>query len=175
MKRLPSYAATVFGLALLMVAVYTACGNQPSGDKTCLRPARYATLAANEKNSIALWADYKTSHAITLTTAQQTKLTNTGDLVGDLTLDRPVKFPDGKVDMPKGWLPALPTDSPWITTPATTDATFAAWFEVRVVDPLLYDPADASHRTWATAYLKQVSSAKDGKITSSAGADSSCP
>jgi hypothetical protein len=128
-----------------------------------------------EKQRIALWANYREEHDLTLTAEQETKLREVGDLVGDIQLDRPVKFPNGKVGMPDGWLPELPAEHPWAQTPATTDESFAAWFEVRIVDPLLYDPDLPTDTYWAHAYLEQTAASTDGAITSYVGADSSCP
>lgn len=178
MRSFTSYLATVFGLALFVVAFYTACSNSvpvTPDFMACSRPARYPTLADIEKQRIALWADYVKERSLVLTTEQQTKLELTGDLVGEFELDRPVKFPNKKVDMPQDWLSDLPADHPWAEAPTATDDSFPAWLEVRIIDPLLYDPSSTTHADWAQAYLEKTAALTDGMVTSYIGADSSCP
>lgn len=81
----------------------------------------------------------------------------------------------GKTDMPQGWLPELPGDHPWAVNPETADASFPAWLEVRIIDPLLFDPDSPTHLAWAQAYLEKTAALEDGMVTSYVGADSGCP
>lgn len=163
------------GLLLAMTATYAACGGGTSEVQyDCLRNARYRSIAEIEAKQIMLFADWLDAHGIVLTSAQQSRLDANGNLVGEFVVDRPVKHADGTVEMPDGWLPSLPADHPWQTPPASDDALFAAWFEVRIVDPLLYDPAVAQHIAWAGQYLLLTGSAGDDVIVSLPAVDSGC-
>src|SRR5438045_4486820 len=49
---------------------------------------------------------------IRLNESQRTTLKSNGQLFGVVKLDRPVKHPNGTVEMPKGWLQEIPAGQP---------------------------------------------------------------
>lgn len=180
-------AAVLSGLLLAAPAAYIACsGNEIAGADgdaddlgKCTRPARYSTYEQIVAQRLMRWDEYQEEFNVVLTPEQQTYLEEHGDLVGRLNpLYRPVMFlPSRRIDMPANWLPTLPSDHPWAQAapPSPTDETFEAYFEVRIVDPLLWERDTQQHITWARTYLRQVDASADGMITSLVGADSGCP
>ena len=179
MLRGLSVAACLLGLGVWLLAIQTACTGAaltaPAADESCLRPQKYSSAEEILSQRILLWEEYAEERRIELSPSQQRRLEQSGDLAGVFDLERPVKFPNGVVDQPLGWLPALPADHPWNTPPGADEPTFAAWFEVRIVDPLLYDPENEDHAAWSIAYLVATADTDTTEIASLSGADSSCP
>src|SRR4051794_30526383 len=50
---------------------------------------------------------------VRLDESQRATLKSNGQLFGVVKLDRPVKHPNGAVEMPQGWLPEIPAGHPW--------------------------------------------------------------
>lgn len=68
-------------------------------------------------------------------------------------LDRPLKLPNGEIEIPLGYLPDIPADHPWAQELNPSDDAFYSYFEERILRPRLYDPENPKHQDWARAYL----------------------
>ena len=68
-------------------------------------------------------------------------------------LTHPVKLPDGSIQMPADWLPAIPEGHPWASALTPSDDAFYSFFEERIVRARLFDPSNPQHVEWAQAYL----------------------
>jgi hypothetical protein len=95
---------------------------------------------------------------IVLNEAQSKKLQSEGQLLGVVKLDRPVKHPNGTVEMPKGWLPEIPEGHPWRAKLTPSDDAFYSFVEERIIKARLFDPANADMVTAVDAYLKKATS-----------------
>lgn len=166
-KQILNTAVSVCMISFLGMVFYAACGDNgtsstPSFD-TCERPPKYRTQDELELHEILKFEDWLSQTGTVLTSEQTDRLNQTGDLVGVFTaeLTKPVKFPNGLIDMPAAYLPSLPNGHPW-NDPMTADntgsfpKTFPAYFEVRVVDPFLLDLDRYDHVEWSEAYLTVV-------------------
>lgn len=95
---------------------------------------------------------------VDLTAEQSATLSRDGQLVGVVKLDRPVKHPNGTVEMPAGWLPAVPEGHPWAGKLTPADDAFYSFVEERILKARVYDPANPEHATAVKAYLAKAQS-----------------
>jgi hypothetical protein len=96
---------------------------------------------------------------VTLSGTQAAKLKADGQLFGVVKLDRPVKHPNGAVEMPKGWLPEIPEGHPWRAKLTPADDAFYSFVEERIIKSRLFDPTNVEMSNAVAAYLKKAHSA----------------
>jgi hypothetical protein len=123
-----------------------------------LRSAEYRSLEQIERDRVLTLKEALTRTGLSLTPEQQRRLDLRGELPGVLKLDRPVKHPNGTVEMPAGWLPAIPAGHPWGKTLTPADDAFYSFVEERIFKAKLYDPSNPEHVAAAKAYLAKASS-----------------
>jgi hypothetical protein len=87
---------------------------------------------------------------------QQKALARDGKLFGVVKLERPVKHPNGEVEMPRGWLSDVPEGHPWRKNLTPGDDAYYSFVEERLFKARLYDPQNPEHRKAAEAYLEKV-------------------
>ena len=95
---------------------------------------------------------------VRLTESQRTTLKTNGQLFGMVKLDRPVKHPNGTVEMPKGWLPEIPAGHPWGQKLTPADDAFYSYVEERIIKPNLFDESNPEHVKAIDAYLRKANS-----------------
>jgi hypothetical protein len=111
-----------------------------------------------------------------MTAEQKAILKAQGQLVGALKLDRPVKHPNGSVEMPANWLPAIPAGHPWGQKLTPADDAFYSFVEERIIKPRLYDPKNADHQAAIDAYLAKATSSSPKFVAwTYAGGKTECP
>ncbi len=93
-----------------------------------------------------------------LTAEQRLALKRKGQLFGVVKLDRPVKHPNGAIEMPNGWLPEIADGHPWRRKLTPADDAFYSFVEERIIKAKLYDPTRPDHREAVGAYLQKASS-----------------
>lgn len=108
--------------------------------------------------------------------SQKAELKAKGQLVGAMKLDRPVKHPNGTVEMPPNWLPAIPAGHPWGQKLTPADDAFYSFVEERIIKPRLYDPTNADHQAAVDAYLVKATSSNPKFVGwTYAGGKTECP
>lgn len=113
---------------------------------------------------------------VTLTDAQKVRLRTNGELKGVVKLDRPVKHPNGSIEMPSGWLPEIPEGHPWRLKLTPADDAFYSYVEERIIKARLFDPTNPDHLSAIDAYLrKATSSTPDFVHWTYAGGRTECP
>lgn len=113
---------------------------------------------------------------IRLTESQRTVLKTNGQLFGLVKLDRPVKHPNGKIEMPAGWLPEIPAGHPWGQRLTPADDAFYSYVEERIIKPNLYDETNPEHVKAIDAYLKKANSDRPHFVGwTYAGGKTECP
>jgi len=113
---------------------------------------------------------------IQLDEAQRTVLKTNGQLLGVVNLDRPVKHPNGTVEMPKGWLPEIPAGHPWGQKLTPADDAFYSYVEERIIKPNLFDDTNPEHVKAIDAYLAKANSANPHFVGwTYAGGKTECP
>jgi hypothetical protein len=118
----------------------------------------YRTMGDINKERIRTLDEALAAGGVALTPDQQVALERDGRLLGVVKLDRPVKHPDGTVEMASGWLPAIPEGHPWRKTLSPGDDAFYSFVEERIFRAKLFDPANPEHQRAAAAYLTKVQS-----------------
>jgi hypothetical protein len=118
-----------------------------------LKTAELRTTEELDEHRIETLRQALGRHGMALSGAQQALLAGDGKLLGLVTLDRPVKHPDGTVEMPEGWLPEVAEGHPWASPLTPSDDAFYSFFEERILKARLYDPENPEHAAWAKAYL----------------------
>jgi hypothetical protein len=120
----------------------------------------YRTMGDIAKERVRTLEEALAEGGVTLTPDQRQALDRDGQLLGVVELDRPVKHPNGKVEMAADWLPAIPEGHPWrkVLTPA--DDAFYSFVEERIFRAKLFDPSNPEHKKAAEAYLAKVVSDK---------------
>ena len=175
LHRILTVCASSLGLAIGLSVIYVACVSSDSGGQRCARPAQFSSQSQLEAHRVMELDEFLDTTKTELSALQQNLLAAQGHLIGELEIHRPIKHPNGEVEQPVGWLEVLPEGHPCKKPPAVDDPTFAAWFEIRIIDPLLYDPSEEIHREWGMRYLQLVHPDDEGivYILSLAGPDSS--
>jgi hypothetical protein len=113
---------------------------------------------------------------IRLTESQRATLKTNGQLFGLVKLDRPVKHPNGTVEMPKGWLPEIPAGHPWGQKLTPAEDAFYSYVEERIIKPNLYDESNPEHVKAIDAYLKKANSNQPHFVGwTYAGGKTECP
>jgi hypothetical protein len=113
---------------------------------------------------------------VTLDESQRTALAANGQLLGLVKLDRPVKMPNGTVEMPKGWLPEIPAGHPWGQKLTPADDAFYSYVEERIIKPNLFDETNPEHVKAIDAYLAKANSANPQFVGwTYAGGKTECP
>jgi hypothetical protein len=113
---------------------------------------------------------------VRLDESQRTALKTNGQLFGVVSLDRPVKHPNGVIEMPKGWLPAIPAGHPWGQKLTPADDAFYSFVEERILKPNLYDETKADQVAAVDAYLKKANSSSPQFVGwTYAGGKTECP
>jgi hypothetical protein len=118
----------------------------------------FTTMNDVMKNRIQTLDDGLRSSGVTLSDSQRAQLARDGQLLGVVKLDRPVKHPNGKIEMPAGWLPELSDSHPWRQSLTPSDDAFYSYVEERIIKAKLFDPENAEHLRAAEAYLQKVNS-----------------
>jgi hypothetical protein len=113
---------------------------------------------------------------VALSEAQRTKLATDGQLLGAVKLVRPVKHPNGAIEMPKGWLPEIPVGHPWRQYLTPADDAFYSYVEERIIKPNLYDETNPEHVKAIDAYLRKANSSNPRFVGwTYAGGKTECP
>jgi hypothetical protein len=140
------------------------------------RAAAFTSLDAVLKHRVELLDDALARSNVSLTDSQRLQLKKEGQLLGVVKLDRPVKHPNGVVEMPRDWLPALPAAHPWRTHLTPADDAFYSYVEDRIIKADLYDPANPEHVAAVRAYLDKAHSANPKFVSwTYAGGRTECP
>jgi hypothetical protein len=95
---------------------------------------------------------------IELTPASKTRLAKEGRLVGVVKLDRPVKHPNGFVELPRNWLPEIAENHPWRNKLTPADDAFYSYVQERIIKAKLFDPQNREHVVAVDAYLAKARS-----------------
>jgi hypothetical protein len=125
-----------------------------------LRTGEFRTIEAVNDNRVLNLDEALRGAAIQLTGDQKQTLGRTGQLFGIVKPGRPVKHPNGTVEMPDGWLPPIPEGHPWAAKLTPADDAFYSFVEERIFKAKLYDPTNPEHVTAVEAYLKKRNSAE---------------
>jgi hypothetical protein len=122
------------------------------------RAAAFTSLDAVNKHRIELLDHALLRSGVTLSDGQRAKLEAQGQLFGLVKLDRPVKHPNGTIEMPRDWLPEIPAGHPWRTHLTPADDAFYSYVEDRIIKADLYDPTNKEHVAAVEAYLAKAHS-----------------
>jgi hypothetical protein len=122
------------------------------------RSAAFTSLDAIQKHRVELLDQALLRSGVGLTEGQRARLKSDGQLLGVVKLDRPVKHPNGLVEMPRGWLPEIPAGHPWRTNLTPADDAFYSYVEDRIIKADLFDPANPEHAAAIQAYLAKAHS-----------------
>lgn len=123
------------------------CGS-PEQQKAAFTSAEALAATRIQKLSEAM-----AQQGIELDDSQKRQLRQVGHLQGVVKLQRPVKHPDGTIEMPRGWLPAIPEGHPWREKLTPRDEAYYSYVEERIFRAKLYDPENPEHVIAAEAYL----------------------
>jgi hypothetical protein len=138
--------------------------------------AQFSSAQVIDQHRVLRLADALARSRITLTDAQQTRLARQGQLFGLVPLDRPVKHPDGAIEMQPGYLPQIPAGHPWGTRLTPADDAFYSFVEERIIKPNLYDPDNPEHAAAIKAYLDKAHSGSPKFVGwTYAGSKTECP
>jgi hypothetical protein len=122
------------------------------------KAAAFTSLDAVMNHRIELLDHALLRSGVTLSDGQRTKLETKGQLFGLVKLDRPVKHPNGAIEMPRDWLPEIPAGHPWRTHLTPADDAFYSYVEDRIIKADLYDPTNKEHVAAVEAYLAKAHS-----------------
>jgi hypothetical protein len=164
----------LFAIAgLVAVAADFACLQNVCGET---QQAQFSSAEMIDQHRILRLADALASARITLSPAQQARLAKDGRLFGLVRLDRPVKHPDGAIEMLPGYLPEIPAGHPWLARLTPADDAFYSFVEERIIRPNLYDPENPEHVVAIKAYLDKARSGSPSFVGwTYAGARTECP
>jgi hypothetical protein len=123
-----------------------------------MQSALYTSKDAVLQNRIELLDEALQRSGVSLTAIQAARLRSEGQLFGVVKLDRPVKHPNGAIEMPANWMPEIPAGHPWLTKLTPSDDAFYSFVEERIIKPRLYDPTNAEHVAAVDAYLAKSQS-----------------
>ena len=141
-----------------------------SADFACLedvcaesQTGAYQSMGAINQDRIRTLEEGLAAAGQTLTPDQRDTLAREGQLFGVVKLTVPVKHPNGAVEMPAGWLKAIPEGHPWAKPLTPADDAYYSFVEERIFRSKLFDPANPEHQKAANAYLAKVAS-KDSRV-----------
>jgi hypothetical protein len=154
LQRLMFLAAVagLFAVSADLACLAKVCAEDASG--------AYRTRADIDKERIRTFNEALAQTGTALSPDQQQALARDGQLFGVVKLDRPVKHPNGAIEMPANWLAAIPEGHPWAKQLTPADDAFYSFVEERIFRSKLYDPTNPAHQQAATAYLGRVESGK---------------
>jgi hypothetical protein len=140
------------------------------------RTAAFTSMDAVLQHRVELLDHALLRSGIALTDVQRAKLQNDGQLLGVVKLDRPVKHPNGAVEMPRGWLPEIPAGHPWRAKLTASDDAFYSFVEDRIIKANLFDPTNPDHVAAIQAYLDRAHSSSPKFVSwTYAGGRTECP
>jgi hypothetical protein len=116
----------------------------------------YHSMGAIMKDRIRTLDEGLAAAGQTLSPDQKAALARDGQLLGVVKLTQPVRHPNGAIEMPQGWLKAIPENHPWAKKLTPADDAFYSFVEERIFRSKLFDPANPEHVTAANAYLAKV-------------------
>jgi hypothetical protein len=153
MKKNPQFQRMMFLFAIAGLVAATA--NYACLPDVCadLKSAQYRTTEDVTAFRIRTLNEALTNDGISLDANQRLTLKTQGKLLGLAKLSQPVKHPDGTIEMPENWLPAIPDGHPWASQLTPADDAFYSFFEERILKARLYDPENPQHVEWSKAYL----------------------
>ena len=118
----------------------------------------YRSMNDIMKDRILTLKDALDKSGVVLTADQAAALARNGQLLGVAKLAQPVKHPNGTVEMPAGWLPAIPEGHPWSRVLTPSDDAYYSFIEERLLKAHLFDPENPEHQRAAAAYLAKRNS-----------------
>jgi hypothetical protein len=150
LQRLMFLAAVagLFAVSADLACLAKVCAEDSSG--------AYRTRADIDQERIRSFNEALAQTGTALTPEQQNTLTRDGQLFGVVKLDRPVKHPNGAIEMPANWLAAIPEGHPWAKSLTPADDAYYSFVEERIFRAKLYDPSNPAHQQAAAAYLHRV-------------------
>jgi hypothetical protein len=116
----------------------------------------YRTMSEISKERIRTLGEALADQGVVLNSDQKLALERDGQLFGVAKLDRPIKHPNGQVEMAANWLPAIPEGHPWRKTLTPNDDAFYSFVEERIFRAKLFDPENPEHARAAQAYLAKT-------------------
>ncbi len=152
-RQLQQFMLLIGLCGLLTVSAQFACSDD---NCSAARQGAFTSLDELNQNRIEAFGEALARQGVVLADAQRESLARDGQLLGAIKLDRPIKHPNGTIEMPDGWLPEIPEGHPWAKPLTPADDAFFSWFEERIVDARLFDPTNGLHVEWANAYLAKV-------------------
>jgi hypothetical protein len=144
--------AGLFAVSADFACLAKVCAEDSSG--------AYRTRADIDQERIRTFNEALAQTGTVLTPEQQQTLSREGQLFGVVKLDRPVKHPNGAVEMPANWLAAIPEGHPWAKPLTPADDAYYSFVEERIFRAKLFDPANPAHKQAAAAYLERVEANK---------------
>jgi hypothetical protein len=120
--------------------------------------AAYTSMGAIMKDRVLTLNEALERAGTRLSQEQQDTLAREGQLFGVVKLTRPVKHPNGAVEVPAGWLPEIPEGHPWRKKLGPGDDAFYSYVEERIFKAKLFDPQNPEHAKAAEAYLTKANS-----------------
>jgi hypothetical protein len=142
-------------LALGVVIIPLGCLEDVCGEPET-KKAAFTSVEALGATRIQKLSEALAQQGIELSDLQKRQLRQDGRLPGVVKLQRPVKHPDGTVEMPRGWLPAIPEGHPWKQKLTPRDEAYYSFVEERIFRAKLYDPENPEHVIAAEAYLARA-------------------
>jgi hypothetical protein len=140
------------------------------------RTAAFTSLDAVLKHRVESLDHALLRSGVAMTDVQRAKLKTEGQLLGVVKLDRPVKHPNGTVEMPRDWLPEIPAGHPWRANLTASDDAFYSFVEDRIIKADLFDPTNPEHATAIQAYLDRAQSSSPRFVSwTYAGGRTECP
>jgi hypothetical protein len=121
----------------------------------------YRTMGDIAKERIRSLDEALAESGVTLTPDQRQTLARDGQLLGVVKLERPVKHPNGTVEMASDWLPPIPEGHPWRKSLTPSDDAFYSFVEERIFRAKLYDPSKREHQEAVQAYLTAVANDRE--------------
>lgn len=121
----------------------------------------YRTMGEINKDRLRTLDEALAASGQKLTADQQATLAREGQLFGVANLSQPIKHPNGAIEMPSGWLKAIPEGHPWRKPLTPADDAFFSYVEERIFRAKLFDPANPEHVKAADAYLAYVASGRE--------------
>jgi hypothetical protein len=122
------------------------------------RVGEYRNMQQIQNDRVLLLNEALSRSGVTLSRSQTEALERDGQLFGIVKLDRPVKHPNGAVEMPAGWLPPIPEGHPWTKQLTPSDDAYYSFVEERIFKAKLFDPANPEHMKAARAYVAKANS-----------------
>ena len=141
-----------------------------------MQTAAFTSRAEVQQHRIETLDQALARSKVRLDESQSTTLKTNGQLFGVVKLDRPVKHPNGKVEMPAGWLPEIPAGHPWAQKLTPADDAFYSYVEERIIKPNLFDEENPEHVKAIDAYLQKANSPSPQFVGwTYAGGKTECP